>query len=101
MTFYTNDDELPKLGNMDLYAGNGTTYRYYSGKPEVPFGFGKWKTKPTSKTKQPERGKRRVQGVFLISLRRRSLNPACRRPPQGCGVALRMETQTELGSAAA
>jgi beta-glucosidase len=39
-TYYSDDSELPKLGNMDLYAGNGTTYRYYSGKPTVPFGFG-------------------------------------------------------------
>lgn len=39
-TYYADDTELPKLGNMDLYAGKGTTYRYYSGKPTVPFGFG-------------------------------------------------------------
>jgi hypothetical protein len=25
---------------MDLYHGKGTTYRYYSGKPTIPFGFG-------------------------------------------------------------
>lgn len=39
-TYYSDDSELPKLGNMDLYAGQGTTYRYYSGKPTIPFGFG-------------------------------------------------------------
>ena len=39
-TYYEDDTELPKLGNIDLYAGNGTTYRYYSGNPTVPFGFG-------------------------------------------------------------
>ena len=39
-TYYSDDSELPKLGNMDLYQGQGTTYRYYSGKPTIPFGFG-------------------------------------------------------------
>eukprot|EP00039_Didymoeca_costata_P007118 m.96434 g.96434 ORF g.96434 m.96434 type:complete len:835 (+) comp13547_c1_seq2:207-2711(+) len=39
-TYYKSDEELPPLGNMDLYAKNGTTYRYYTGKPVVPFGFG-------------------------------------------------------------
>ena len=40
-TFYASDSDLPKIGNMDLYAGNGTTYRYYKGqRPAIPFGFG-------------------------------------------------------------
>jgi beta-glucosidase len=39
-TFYSSDAELPPLGNMDLYAGNGTTYRYYRNTPVVPFGAG-------------------------------------------------------------
>jgi beta-glucosidase len=39
-TYYSSDDELPPLGNMDLYAKKGTTYRYYFGKPDIPFGFG-------------------------------------------------------------
>ena len=39
-TYYKDDAELPPLGNMDLYQGKGTTYRYYSGKPVIPFGFG-------------------------------------------------------------
>ena len=39
-TYYKDDTQLPKLGNMDLYADNGTTYRYFSGDPDVPFGFG-------------------------------------------------------------
>ena len=39
-TYYESDAELPPLGNMDLYKGKGTTYRYYSGKPTIPFGFG-------------------------------------------------------------
>jgi hypothetical protein len=32
------------FGNMDLYEGNGSTYRYFNwkaaGKPTIPFGFG-------------------------------------------------------------
>ena len=34
-TYYKDDAELPKLGNKDVYEGNGTTYRYFSGKPDV------------------------------------------------------------------
>ena len=36
-TYYADDAELPRQGNMDLYAGRGTTYRYYRGKPTIPF----------------------------------------------------------------
>ena len=34
-TYYADDSDLPPLGNMDLYAGNGTTYRYFTGKAVV------------------------------------------------------------------
>ena len=40
-TFYSSDAELPKtIAEYDLYAGKGTTYRYYTGTPDVHFGFG-------------------------------------------------------------
>lgn len=39
-TFYSSDAELPPLGNMDVYAGKGTTYRYYRGTPDIAFGSG-------------------------------------------------------------
>jgi len=28
------------MGQMDLYTGNGTTYRYFNGEPQYPFGYG-------------------------------------------------------------
>eukprot|EP01094_Clydonella_sp_ATCC50884_P013034 TRINITY_DN2330_c2_g1_i5.p1 TRINITY_DN2330_c2_g1~~TRINITY_DN2330_c2_g1_i5.p1 ORF type:complete len:654 (+),score=198.47 TRINITY_DN2330_c2_g1_i5:97-1962(+) len=40
VTFYRSDDDLPPMGNMDLYAYNGTTYRHFSGEVDIPFGFG-------------------------------------------------------------
>ena len=39
-TYYSSDAELPELGDMDLYAHKGITYRYYNGEPVIPFGFG-------------------------------------------------------------
>eukprot|EP01051_Picozoa_sp_SAG22_P009236 SAG22_NODE_755_length_7442_cov_2.270598_4_plen_304_part_00 len=39
-TFYADDSDLPAEGDMDLYAGLGTTYRYFRGQPTIPFGFG-------------------------------------------------------------
>jgi hypothetical protein len=37
-TFYSSDAELPRtIAEYDLYAGKGTTYRYYTGTPDVHF----------------------------------------------------------------
>ena len=41
VTWYSDDSELPHtMSVMDLYAGKGMTYAYYSGVPVIPFGFG-------------------------------------------------------------
>lgn len=43
VTSYSSTSDLPPMGQADLYAGNGITYRYYSPSapaPTVPFGFG-------------------------------------------------------------
>ena len=41
VTWYSSDEELPRnINTMDLYAGKGQTYAYYSGDPVIPFGFG-------------------------------------------------------------
>ena len=40
-TWYDSDAELPQsIASYDMYAGKGTTYRYYSGVASIPFGFG-------------------------------------------------------------
>jgi beta-glucosidase len=40
-TWYLNDDDLPKFGEMDLYEGKGLTYRHYdSSKAPIAFGSG-------------------------------------------------------------
>ena len=39
--WYSSDSELPtKISEMDLYADQGLTYRFYVGTPTVAFGFG-------------------------------------------------------------
>ena len=43
VTYYKNDSDLPiesQRGNMDLYSGNGLTYRYFKNDVMFPFGFG-------------------------------------------------------------
>eukprot|EP01104_Vermistella_antarctica_P017227 TRINITY_DN6074_c0_g1_i1.p1 TRINITY_DN6074_c0_g1~~TRINITY_DN6074_c0_g1_i1.p1 ORF type:complete len:949 (-),score=113.70 TRINITY_DN6074_c0_g1_i1:185-2626(-) len=40
VTYYQSTDQLGPMGQMDLYAGNGTTYRYFNGAPQYPFGRG-------------------------------------------------------------
>jgi len=40
VTYYQDNSQLPPMGNMDLYAYNGTTYRYFNGQVVYPFGFG-------------------------------------------------------------
>eukprot|EP00163_Fabomonas_tropica_P032431 TRINITY_DN812_c0_g2_i1.p1 TRINITY_DN812_c0_g2~~TRINITY_DN812_c0_g2_i1.p1 ORF type:complete len:635 (+),score=166.31 TRINITY_DN812_c0_g2_i1:305-2209(+) len=40
VTYYSSNAELPNPGVMDLYAGNGTTYRYYKNTPQYAFGHG-------------------------------------------------------------
>ena len=40
VTYYEGDWDLPPPGQMDLLAGQGTTYRYFTGTPTFPFGFG-------------------------------------------------------------
>eukprot|EP00030_Apusomonadida_sp_AF-17_P007579 a841981_43.p1 GENE.a841981_43~~a841981_43.p1 ORF type:complete len:887 (-),score=386.87 a841981_43:100-2733(-) len=40
VTYYAGDWQLQPMGEMDLSAGLGTTYRYFTGEPVVPFGFG-------------------------------------------------------------
>ena len=41
VTWYSDDSELPhSISVMDLYAGKGLNYAYYSGTPVIPFGFG-------------------------------------------------------------
>ena len=37
LTFYSSVDELPPFGDYDMH---GRTYRYYTGTPVYPFGFG-------------------------------------------------------------
>eukprot|EP00936_MAST-01D_sp_MAST-1D-sp1_P000772 g772.t1 len=41
-TWYDSDASLPPLGSMNLYEGNGSTYRFHrgAGTVTVPFGFG-------------------------------------------------------------
>ena len=39
-TWYSSDSELNDIANMDVYAGKGVTYRYYTGRPTIPFGHG-------------------------------------------------------------
>jgi beta-glucosidase len=40
VTWYQRTADLGPMGEMDPYAGNGTTYRFFKGTPEFPFGFG-------------------------------------------------------------
>jgi beta-glucosidase len=43
VTYYVDDTQLPPAGQMDLYPVNGSmglTYRYFTGEPALPFGFG-------------------------------------------------------------
>lgn len=43
VTYYARSADLPAMGNMNLYAvngSNGITYRYFKGEPQIPFGFG-------------------------------------------------------------
>ena len=40
VTSYLSTEQLPQPGQQDLYAGNGTTYRYFNGDVLFPFGFG-------------------------------------------------------------
>ncbi len=41
VTYYSSTSDLPTPGEMDEYAGNGVTYRYYKGDGVVfPFGHG-------------------------------------------------------------
>ncbi|KNC55776.1 glycoside hydrolase family 3 domain-containing protein [Thecamonas trahens ATCC 50062] len=40
VTYYAGDWQLPQPGNMDLFSGLGTTYRYFVGEPVFPFGHG-------------------------------------------------------------
>jgi len=40
VTYYQTTSQLGPMGQMDLYAGNGTTYRYFNGEPQYPFGYG-------------------------------------------------------------
>ena len=41
MTWYASDAELPPtISEYNLYSGKGITYRFYTGVPTVPFGFG-------------------------------------------------------------
>ena len=45
VTFYTSSSELPAIGTMQWYPNasinsKGYSYRYYTGKPLFPFGFG-------------------------------------------------------------
>ena len=36
VTSYASTDQLGPMGETDLYSGNGTTYRYFSGEPLYP-----------------------------------------------------------------
>ena len=40
VTSYQSTSDLPIPGTMNLYAGRGLTYRYFTGKPQFPFGYG-------------------------------------------------------------
>ena len=40
VTYYKSTNDLPVPGEMNEYAGNGVTYRYYNGEPLYPFGYG-------------------------------------------------------------
>lgn len=40
VTFYASDDDLPSFDDYSMKAGKGRTYRYFTGKPLFPFGFG-------------------------------------------------------------
>ncbi|CAF1382016.1 unnamed protein product [Didymodactylos carnosus] len=45
VTYYHSDEQLPPMHVMDLYPNStisslGITYRYFTGKPQIPFGFG-------------------------------------------------------------
>ena len=40
VTFYESDNDLPSFDDYNMKAGKGRTYRYFTGKPLFPFGFG-------------------------------------------------------------
>jgi len=40
VTYYKSTDDLPKPGEMSEYYGKGVTYRYFTGTPLYPFGYG-------------------------------------------------------------
>jgi beta-glucosidase len=40
VTWYRATADLGPMGETDLYAGNGTTYRFFKGRPLFPFGHG-------------------------------------------------------------
>ena len=40
VTFYRSDSQLPSFDDYSLRAGQGRTYRYFSGSPLFPFGYG-------------------------------------------------------------
>lgn len=40
VTFYASDADLPSFDDYSMKAGKGRTYRYFTGKPLFPFGFG-------------------------------------------------------------
>eukprot|EP01084_Bolivina_argentea_P002563 4742_1 len=40
VTYYKATKDLPKPGEMNEYAGNGVTYRYFNGEVLYPFGYG-------------------------------------------------------------
>jgi len=40
VTWYQDISQLPDTANMDLYAENGRTYRYFKGEVLYPFGYG-------------------------------------------------------------
>ncbi len=40
VTFYASDSDLPSFDDYSMKAGQGRTYRYFTGKPLFAFGFG-------------------------------------------------------------
>ena len=40
MTWYQSTDQLPPPGTMDMYAGDGLTYKHFKGDVLYPFGYG-------------------------------------------------------------